>query len=59
MKIEREILMSLSAWRLKEDRKPLILQGPRQIGKTWAMKVFGERFSILGCCVSWQNYHLK
>ena len=44
MKIERDILQQLAVWKLREDRKPLILQGPRQIGKTWALKTFGERY---------------
>ena len=43
MKIEREILQSLAEWKLRKDRKPLILQGARQTGKTWVMKNFGER----------------
>jgi predicted AAA+ superfamily ATPase len=43
MKIERTILQQLQRWKDKTDRKPLILQGARQIGKTWAMKAFGER----------------
>ena len=43
MKIEREILQPLAAWKRRKDRKPLILQGARQTGKTWVMKRFGER----------------
>ena len=43
MKIEREIFEKLSNWKTKSDRKPLILQGARQTGKTWLMKTFGER----------------
>jgi len=44
MKIARTIVQQLAAWKTKENRKPLILQGARQIGKTWAMKVFGEQY---------------
>jgi predicted AAA+ superfamily ATPase len=44
MKIEREIVKRLSAWKSKEGRKPLILQGARQTGKTFSMKVFGEKY---------------
>jgi predicted AAA+ superfamily ATPase len=44
MKIERDILLALTAWKVREDRKPLILQGARQTGKTWAMQTFGERY---------------
>ena len=28
----------------KKNRKPLIIQGARQVGKTWIMKEFGSRF---------------
>ena len=44
MKIERNILQQLEAWKLRKHRKPLVLQGARQIGKTWAMQTFGERY---------------
>ncbi len=44
MQIEREILLQLDVWRRQENRKPLILQGARQIGKTWIMKEFGRRY---------------
>ena len=41
MKIERTIQKKLSAWKLDASRKPLILQGARQVGKTWLLKYFG------------------
>jgi len=43
MSLERDILQKLASWKTKENRKPLILQGARQIGKTWALQAFGER----------------
>jgi len=43
MNIERKILKNLIDWKTKTDRKPLILQGARQTGKTWIMKTFGEK----------------
>jgi len=43
MIIERDIFHRLSDWKTKTGRKPLILQGARQTGKTWLMKTFGER----------------
>jgi len=43
MIIERDIFYGLSDWKSSSDRKPLILQGARQTGKTWLMKTFGER----------------
>ena len=33
----------LEAWRSSESRKPLILFGARQVGKTWLLKDFGSR----------------
>jgi predicted AAA+ superfamily ATPase len=44
MDIERSIIAQLSAWKADSDRKPLLLMGARQIGKTWAMQVFGKRY---------------
>lgn len=41
MEIKRIIQGKLSAWRQAPDRKPLILQGARQVGKTWLLKHFG------------------
>lgn len=41
MEIKRTIQRKLTAWRQAPDRKPLILQGARQVGKTWLLKHFG------------------
>ena len=30
-------------WKKSDDRKPLIIRGARQVGKTWLMKEFGEK----------------
>lgn len=32
----------LSGWKSRTDRKPLIIRGARQVGKTWLMKEFGR-----------------
>lgn len=32
----------LISWKNSQDRKPLIIRGARQVGKTWLMKEFGE-----------------
>ena len=42
--MERSIMKSLEVWKNKKNRKPLILQGARQVGKTWVMKEFGDRY---------------
>lgn len=33
----------LYKWKEKKERKPLIIEGARQVGKTWLMKEFGAR----------------
>ena len=33
----------LDHWRRKENRKPMIIRGARQVGKTWLMKEFGKK----------------
>ena len=43
MDIYREITEKLDQWRLSDERRPLIIQGARQIGKTWMMKKFGDK----------------
>jgi len=42
MRIEREIINQFKAWKDAPDRKPILLKGARQIGKTWAMETFGK-----------------
>ncbi len=41
--MERLILKDLIAWKNSPYRKPLILKGVRQVGKTWILKEFGNR----------------
>jgi uncharacterized protein len=40
--MERTALNDLISWKKKADRKPLIIRGARQVGKTWLMKEFGR-----------------
>ena len=40
----REFLLKLEQWAGSKDRKPLVVRGARQVGKTVAVKLFGERF---------------
>lgn len=42
--MEREIFSDFAEWKARPDRKPLVLLGARQVGKTWAMREFGRRF---------------
>ena len=38
----RKIMGFLEAWKENEHRKPLILQGARQVGKTYSILEFGR-----------------
>lgn len=41
--MEREVLKQLLEWKENKRRKPLVVEGARQVGKTWAVKEFGNR----------------
>lgn len=41
--MERNVLDELKHWKQSEWRKPLVIQGARQVGKTWIMREFGRR----------------
>ncbi|MDD4357859.1 MAG: AAA family ATPase [Smithellaceae bacterium] len=43
MQIHRDITQKLIVWKQSSKRKPLILQGARQVGKTWILKSFGQQ----------------
>lgn len=53
--MQRKIIQSLEAWKQKNNRKPLIIQGARQVGKTWAMKHFGEQAFTQVAYVNFDN----
>ena len=38
----REAIKQLEEWKNSINRKPMILRGARQVGKTWLMKEFGK-----------------
>lgn len=40
--MRRNALEDLIEWKKSEDRKPMVLRGARQVGKTWLMKEFGR-----------------
>lgn len=44
MEIQRDIINFFAKWKYSPNRKPLLLKGARQIGKTWAMESFGKKF---------------
>ncbi len=41
--MKRNLMNDLIQWKSDENRKPLILRGARQTGKTWLMKEFGKQ----------------
>lgn len=41
--MKRELYKDLERWRTSENRRPLILFGARQVGKTWLLKEFGRQ----------------
>lgn len=41
--MKRDIESEIFAWKSRENRKPLVLMGARQVGKTWIMRDFGKR----------------
>ena len=40
--MKRNAMQDLFRWKADEERKPLVLKGARQVGKTWLMKEFGR-----------------
>ena len=40
----RNVINELIRWKNDADRKPLVLRGARQVGKTWMMKEFGKAY---------------
>ena len=40
--MKRNALRDLMSWKANAERKPLVLKGARQVGKTWLMKEFGK-----------------
>ena len=42
--MKRNAISDLLEWKANEDRKPLVMRGARQVGKTWLMKEFGKNY---------------
>ena len=40
--MKRNAIDALIRWKSSEERKPMVLKGARQVGKTWLMKEFGQ-----------------
>lgn len=53
--MERYAMKQLEAWYNRKNRKPLILKGARQVGKTWLMKEFGRTHFKYTAYVNFDN----
>ena len=40
--MKRDAIQDMINWKSDEERKPLVLRGARQVGKTWLMREFGK-----------------
>lgn len=53
--MKRFLMNDLIAWKATKNRKPLILNGARQVGKTWLLKEFGKSCFENTAYVSFDN----
>lgn len=53
--MKRIVLENLKEWKEKKDRKPLILQGARQVGKTWLLQEFGRQCFDDVCYINFER----
>ena len=53
--MERLLISQLLKWKEKQGRKPLILEGARQVGKTWLLKEFGRKCFKDVCYINFEK----
>ncbi len=53
--MERLLMQELVRWKDKKNRKPLVIKGARQVGKTWLMQEFGRRYFENVVYISFDN----
>lgn len=53
--MKRLLLTELISWKDKTNRKPLILRGARQVGKTWLLQEFGKNCFKDVCYVNFER----
>ena len=51
----RLAIEELKKWKARKHRKPLIIRGARQVGKTWLMKEFGSKFYAQSVYINLDN----
>ena len=55
MPLFRSAMKELEKWKAKKRRKPLIIRGARQVGKTWLMKEFGATAYVHTVYINFDN----
>ena len=59
--MQRDLYQKLLEWKEKPDRKPLVVKGARQVGKTYLIKDFGnhefDNFVVLNADKSIEDLH--
>ena len=55
MDMYRFAIEELEKWKARKHRKPLIIRGARQVGKTWLMKEFGTNFYKQSVYINFDN----
>ncbi|MFI3271376.1 MAG: ATP-binding protein [Pseudomonadota bacterium] len=53
--MKREAISTLSIWKKSANRKPLIIRGARQVGKTWLMQEFGRQHYAQTVYINFDN----
>lgn len=51
----RKLIKELAQWKLRAKHNPLILQGARQVGKTWLLKEFGKVYYEDVCYLNFER----
>ena len=51
----RNAMADLYKWKEKKNKKPLVIRGARQVGKTWLMKKFGETAYSVTVYINFDN----
>jgi len=53
--MKRRAMQILERWKDSPTRKPLIIRGARQVGKTWLMQEFGKTFFHNAAYINFEN----
>ena len=53
--MERLLISQLLKWKESHGRKPLVLEGARQVGKTWLLKEFGRKYFKDICYINFEQ----